>query len=250
MTDDTPTPRRYHIVDKAPEGFDPHDSLPVGVDDEDHGNDDEMEMDEDEALHYHASMLLPELPLITALLDANIPLDAHTLATAEVFCDEMQDSMDDGALDCAISALLLQSVDNIDLRRQYRELLTGEAQDMALCLEHALDSAMRHELEEAPLDARQLIFAGLVADIELAQDALGEDKITPDTAECTRIARLIEITSALGDIPPRLINRARDSFNDLADTAELPVHLQHDGYKLHAIKQDPTSLWKPRPPQP
>lgn len=280
MTDDSKKPRTYRIIDKAPAEANPH-SLPVGeqkytlddfvnendLDDEEEDDDDiydpEMagydprigtefggEQSEDEFLIDCAVDWLPELPILESLLEHGIRLDYGVLLSAKVIVDELGDSIDESELDAMLAALLPFGEEDEENRRTYYDMLTGEAQDLALMLDETLNIDNHDGLSAAPLDARTLMLAGLISDIEVTGEIHEEEDELPAYEEMQHTAALMQTLCDNDDLPPRLVRRAQDSFNTVAGAAELPLYLQREGGRLMLTDAPPIALNKPKPPRP
>lgn len=193
---------------------------------------------------------LPELPLTETLLEHGITLDYGVLMSAKVLAEELGDDIDEGRLDAMLSALLLFGEEDEHNRREFYDLLTGEAQEFALILDEAL-AMNRHEmLADMGTDARLLMFAGIMADVEVLSEDREEEGEEPAYEDLQHMGALMDTLSQQGDLPPRLIARARDTFNKLASDGELPLYLLHDGNRLSLTDTAPSPQRTPKPPRP
>ncbi len=282
MTDDSKKPRTFRIIDKAPKGA-REPGLPMGEDEDvdlgrfviDDGKyDDEDEDDNDiydpEMAGYDPRLVseldaveeaerfliecavewLPELPLLDSLLEQGITLDYGVLVSAKVIADEMSDSVSAGELDAMLSSLLLFGEEDENSRREYYDMLTAEAQELALMLDEALNLDDHDALAAAPLAARTLMFAGLISDIEVAGELHEDEDEPPAYEDLHHAASLMQTLSAGDDLPPRLVQRAQDMFNIVAGAGELPLFLQREGGRLLLTDAPPITLHKPKPPRP
>lgn len=279
MTDDSKKPRTYRIIDKAPADSNPQ-SLPMAEqkhdlgefvlenDFDDEEDDDDIydpemagydprigtefggEQDEDEFLIDCAVEWLPELPMLESLLEHGIKLDYGILVSAKVIVEELGDSIDEGELDAMIATLLLFGEEDEESRRDYYDMLTGEAQDLALMLDETLSIDNHDALGAAPLDARTLMLAGLISDIEVAGEIHEDEGELPAYEDLQHTAALMQTLCDSDDLPPRLVRRAQDIFNTVAGAAELPLYLQREGGRLTLTDTPPIALNKPKPPRP
>lgn len=281
MTDDK-KPRKFHIITKAPKDDDATPKVEARIEDEeldlagviiDDGRyDDEDEDDiydpnmagydpriagmldeDDEELAFLidcAMDWLPELPMLESLFEHGINLDYGVLVSAKIITEELGDSVGEDRLDAMLSSLMLFGEDDENNRREYYDLLTVDAQELALMLDQALNLARHEDLEDAPLDARMLMIAGIISDVEVAGEMFEDDGELPAYENLQHAGALIQTLSANGDLPPRLIQRAQDMFNIIATSGELPLHLARDDGRLTLTDAPPITAHKPKPPRP
>lgn len=193
---------------------------------------------------------LPELPMLESLLEHGIDLDYGVLVSARIITEELGDSVDEGRLDAMLSALMLFGEEDENNRRDYYDLLTADAQELALMLDQALNLPRHEDLEGAPADARLLMLAGIISDVEVAGEMFEDDGELPAYENLQHAGALMQTLSTNGDLPPRLIQRAQDMFNIIANSGELPLHLLRDGARLTLTDAPPAPAHKPKPPRP
>lgn len=193
---------------------------------------------------------LPELPLTESLLENGITLDYGVLVSAKILVEELGDDADVGRLDAMMASLLLFGEDDEDNRRDYYDMLTGEAQDMAHMLDDALTTSDPDLLAAAPQTARLLLFAGIASDVEVAGEAYEDDGEAPERDDLYRAGAMMQTLSRMEDLPPRLVLRAQDTFNALCTAAALPLHLLRAGGRLTLTdaKTPPRTRKPPRQP--
>ncbi len=193
---------------------------------------------------------LPELPMLESLFEHGVNLDYGVLVSAKIITEELGESVDEGRLDAMLSTLMLFGEDDENNRREYYELLTADAQELVLMLDEALHLPRHEDLEAAPHDARMLMLAGIISDVEVAGEMFEDDGELPAYENLQHAGALMQTLSANGDLPPRLIQRAQDMFNIIANSGELPLHLMRDGGRLMLTDAPPVTAHKPKPPRP
>lgn len=268
MTDNN-KPRKVIIIDKKPAGFNPdEDNLLMPPPGGDSGDDQDLydptsgigpdghfvseEMDEEQFLYDIAVEWLPQLPQIDAMLGEGIALDYGVLVSASIVADEFQGIVDDETLDDMIATLLLYGEEDPENRLPHYEGMTASGQELAIAFGQVMQATERLDLSGVPLDARQLLFAAVLSDVEVAGEVLAEMDEQPGYDDMQTSAKLMTALSAPGDIPLNLIKRASIHFNTLADKAELELDLAIEGRRV-VLKNTPPAHPAPpsgRPPRP
>ena len=280
MTDEK-KPRKFHIITKAPVDDEARkneariedeeiDLAGVIVDDGKFDEDDEDDiydpnmagfdprlidqLDPDqEAMEFLidcAIEWLPELPMLESLMERGIDLDYGVLVSAKVIAEEMADSVSEGELDAMLSSLMLFGEEDENSRRDYYDLLTAEAQELALMFDETLNIDNHEDLSAAPLDARILMLAGIISDVEVAGELYEDDGELPEYENLHHAGMFMQTLSANNDLPPRMVQRALDMFNIIAGAGEIPLFLTREEGRLTLSDTPPVIAHKPKPPRP
>ena len=261
------------VYSDIPPGFDPADeneNLPLSSDDDadetpetligftaDDENDisftpeDEEDAEEQAFLFDCAVEWLPNTDQIAALIDDGIRLDYGVLVSARLTVEEFQHDVTDEELDNMVAALLLYAEEDEELRAAFSEHLSIGAQHLAAELQSVTYAKSRAEFSAASVEARQLMWMGVLSDLTVAQEMFEEMDELVEYDDMKLSADLFEMMSAQNDMPARLVDRAESLFNDMASAQDIPLRLKREGDRLIVDRRDGMEIkFRPKPPKP
>lgn len=195
---------------------------------------------------------LPDLPQVSRLIDSGITLDYGVLVSARIAVEEFEDRVDETILDDMLAVLLLYGEDEAEDRLEYSELLSPSAQYLAAQMDLAMQGRKGRGIAEAELEARQLLWLGVLSDLTVATEAFEETGEPAALDDMQLSAKLFTLMCEQGDMPDHLVEQALALFNPLAAASELPLSLHARGAVITLQDDTPPAPDAPaaKPPKP
>lgn len=187
-----------------------------------------VEADEYEVLMECAAEWLPATPQVCALIDNGIALDYGVLVSARIAVEEFENRISEDALDDMLAALLVYGEEDALERMEFTALMSPSAQYMVAQMELAMKGSKGRGIAEAPLEARQLLWLGVLSDLTVAHEVFEETGDAAALDDMQLSGKLFALMSEQGDMPDHLVEQALGLFNELADISDLPLRVTAD----------------------